>query len=267
MTGRTLDRIFPDLPPVAADAPTALEVHDFHAEGVNGFSLRLRRGEALGIGGLAGQGQRELFMALFGARKATRGEIVVDGESRRIRRPADAIRARDRDRPRARGPQERGLAPADVGARQPDAGGAAAPRRSRGRAPRAGVLPRQSHRRRGSRSGPGRASIQEVGTLSGGNQQKALIGRWLLTEPDVMLLYDITRGVDVATKHDIYELMAELLREGKALLFYSSETEETAHLCHRVLVIREGRLAAELAGDRIDAEELVAAALREHARA
>jgi ribose transport system ATP-binding protein len=111
-----------------------------------------------------------------------------------------------------------------------------------------------------------RPSVQEVGMLSGGNQQKVLIGRWLLAGSDVMLLYDITRGVDVATKHDIYELMLELLGEGKALLFYSSETEETAHLCHRVIVIREGRAAAELAGAEVDAEALVAASLREHVR-
>jgi ribose transport system ATP-binding protein len=111
-----------------------------------------------------------------------------------------------------------------------------------------------------------RPSIQEVGTLSGGNQQKVLIGRWLLAGTDVMLLYDITRGVDVATKHDIYELMLELLEEGKALLFYSSETEETAHLCHRVIVVREGRAAAELSGAEADAEALVAASLREHVR-
>jgi ribose transport system ATP-binding protein len=79
-----------------------------------------------------------------------------------------------------------------------------------------------------------------------------------------MLLYDITRGVDVATKHDIYELMIGLLGEGKALLFYSSETEETAHLCHRVIVVREGRGVAELTGTEADAEALVAASLREH---
>jgi ribose transport system ATP-binding protein len=110
-----------------------------------------------------------------------------------------------------------------------------------------------------------RVAVQEVGTLSGGNQQKVLIGRWLLAEPDIMLLYDITRGVDVGTKHDIYQLMVELIGEGKALLFYSSDTEETAHVCHRVLIMREGRIAGELAGDEINAERLVAAALKEHA--
>jgi ribose transport system ATP-binding protein len=88
-----------------------------------------------------------------------------------------------------------------------------------------------------------------------------LIGRWLLTQPDVLLLFDITRGVDVGTKHDIYELVVQLAAEGKALLYYSSETEEIAQLCNRVLVMREGRIVAEL--DRnADAEAVVAASVR-----
>jgi len=104
------------------------------------------------------------------------------------------------------------------------------------------------------------AALQPVGTLSGGNQQKVLIGRWLLTQPDILLLFDITRGVDVGTKHDIYQLVVELAQEGKALLYYSSETEEIARLCNRVLVMREGRFVAEL--DRsADAESIVAASV------
>jgi ribose transport system ATP-binding protein len=104
------------------------------------------------------------------------------------------------------------------------------------------------------------AALESVGTLSGGNQQKVLIGRWLLTQPDVLLLFDITRGVDVGTKHDIYKLVVELAQEGKALLYYSSETEEIAQLCNRVLVMREGRVVAEL--DRTtDAESIVAASV------
>jgi len=110
-----------------------------------------------------------------------------------------------------------------------------------------------------------RPAVQEVWTLSGGNQQKVLLGRWLLAKSNVLLLYDITRGVDVGTKHDIYELMLDLVREGKSLVFYSSETEEMARLCHRILVMREGRVAAELEGDSTDAEPIVAAAVRENA--
>ena len=114
-----------------------------------------------------------------------------------------------------------------------------------------------------SRSETRNAGLQAVGTLSGGNQQKVLIGRWLLAEPDVLLLFDITRGVDVGTKHDIYQLVVNLAAEGKALLYYSSETEEIAQLCHRVLVMREGRVISELSGPEASAEALVAAALRE----
>jgi ribose transport system ATP-binding protein len=107
--------------------------------------------------------------------------------------------------------------------------------------------------------------MQPVGALSGGNQQKVLVGRWLLAESRVLLLYDVTRGVDVATKHEICELIARLAAEGKAILFYSSDTEELAHLCHRVLVLRGGRIAAELTPPMLDAESIVAAAMRDAA--
>ena len=114
-----------------------------------------------------------------------------------------------------------------------------------------------------SRIGRGRSTNQAVGTLSGGNQQKVVMARWLLTDAQVLLLYDVTRGVDAATKHDIYELVATLAADGKAVLYYSSETEEIANLCHRVLVLREGRIAAELSGPVGDAELIVAASLKE----
>jgi ribose transport system ATP-binding protein len=105
--------------------------------------------------------------------------------------------------------------------------------------------------------------MQPVGTLSGGNQQKVLVGRWLLAESRILLLYDVTRGIDIATKHEIYELMMRLAAEGKAILFYSSDTEELAHLCHRVLVLRDGRIAAALAPPELNAEAIVAAAMHD----
>jgi ribose transport system ATP-binding protein len=102
-----------------------------------------------------------------------------------------------------------------------------------------------------------------VGALSGGNQQKVLIGRWLLAEPRILLLYDVTRGVDVATKHELYELVMQLAAQGHSILLYSSDAEELTHLCHRVLVMREGRIAAELAAPGITAEQIVSAAVRD----
>jgi ribose transport system ATP-binding protein len=100
-----------------------------------------------------------------------------------------------------------------------------------------------------------------VETLSGGNQQKVLVGRWLLADARILLLYDITRGVDIATKQEIYSLICRFGSEGRAILLYSSDTEETAHLCHRVLVLREGRVAAELLGDAVTSDALVRASL------
>jgi ribose transport system ATP-binding protein len=264
MTGRTIDRLYPERAPVPADAPTVLEVHDLHGERVQGVSFALRRGEILGVGGLAGQGQRDLFMTLFGARKLARGETRINGQLRRIRKPADAIHLR----------MGIALVPED---RKTE--GLMLPMSVRdnltlavlGRVAFKGVLKRKTEQELVRRAvgrlhiRTSRPSVQEVATLSGGNQQKVLIGRWLLAESDILLLYDITRGVDVGTKHDIYELMMELVAEGKSLLFYSSETEEMARLCHRVLVMREGRIAAELSGSSADAEAIVAASLREDA--
>jgi ribose transport system ATP-binding protein len=229
---------------------------------VRDVSLTLHQGEILGIGGLAGQGQRELFMTLFGARKASGGKVLVGGRPCRLRKPRDAIRA---GMGIALVPEDRKaeglLLPMSVrdnltlsvldevgwgGVLRP---GAEA-RRVREIVDRLGIR-------------TSRPTVQEAGTLSGGNQQKLLIGRWLVAGAGVLLLYDITRGVDAATKRDIYALMMELAGEGKALLFYSSETEEMAHLCHRVLVMREGVVAAELAGPETDAEAIVTAALVE----
>ncbi len=105
---------------------------------------------------------------------------------------------------------------------------------------------------------------QPVGALSGGNQQKVLLGRWLLTRARILLLYDVTRGVDVATKHEIYELISRLAQDGYAILFYSSDAEELAHLCHRVKVMRRGAFVADLDAEGLSAEAIVAAAMREH---
>ena len=262
MTGRTIDRLYPERHPAPAEGKVMLEARHLEGSRLAGVSLAIRQGEIVGIAGLAGQGQRELFMSLFGASRLSGGEIEIEGVSRRLRSPSDAIRHG----------LAIGLVPED---RKTE--GLMLPMSVRDNLTLA-VLPRISragvvNRRREAAVASDvvrrlqikthRSSVQEVGELSGGNQQKVLIGRWLLTEPKILLLFDITRGVDVATKHDIYKLVSQLALENKAILFYSSETEEIAKLCHRVLVIREGRVTAELQGDRIDAEAIVAAALRD----
>jgi ribose transport system ATP-binding protein len=259
MTGRDVSTAYPE--PEPAGDEVLLEVRSLSAPGVEDVSFTVHAGEIVGVGGLEGQGQAELFAALFGLERPTGGEIEVGGERLRARSPRDAIRAG-----MAFIPQDR------------KADGLLLPMSVRdnltlpvlGRVGRGGVL--DFARERGMVDGiVDRLSIDAkrvtapVGTLSGGNQQKALLGRWLLADSRVLALYDVTRGVDVATKHDIYDLILELAGEGRAVVLYSSDTEEIAHLCHRILVMREGAVAQTLEGPGVDAEEIIGAAFHEHA--
>lgn len=256
MTGRKLEMFYLDPQPLSEHVPI-LAVHDLEANGVQDITLTVHRGEVLGIGGLAGQGQRELLLALFGVNSLHSGTLEIQGKAARIGSPREAIR------------QGLALIPED---RKTE--GLLLPLSVRqnltlpilGRLARAGFISRQREATL-IRSMIEQLAIRTndtdtpVGMLSGGNQQKVLIGRWLLTQARILLLYDITRGVDVATKHDIYELIRRLSEQGHAILFYSTDTEEMAHTCHRVLVMREGRIIDEIAGPHIAPETLVAASI------
>jgi ribose transport system ATP-binding protein len=259
MTGRQVSALFPPLPPLGPAEPV-LEVRGLSSGRVREVDLTVHRGEILGIGGLQGQGQRDLFLSLFGATRLRAGTITIQGQRVAIRHPRDAIGAGIGI---ALVPEDRKVEglflPMSV--------------RQNMTLPVLGGLSRMGYvdlrreteavgrmvRQLGIRT-PGPDHI--VGALSGGNQQKVLIGRWLFTQARILLLYDVTRGVDVATKHDIYELVMTLSAEGRAILYYSSDTGEMAHLCHRVLVMREGRIATELRSPEITADALVRASLR-----
>ncbi|MGH7057545.1 MAG: sugar ABC transporter ATP-binding protein, partial [Acetobacteraceae bacterium] len=232
MTGRRVDALYPALPAVPADSDAALALSDAAIPGHTPtagearpeaeLSFRLGAGEILGIGGLAGQGHRELFLGLFGAPPLGRGKITVGGKPLRIRRPSDAINS--------------GLGIALV-PEDRKTEGLLLPLSVRdnltlpilGRISRLGVIraPTEGRMTRDIIAALGvktPSAAQPVGALSGGNQQKVLLGRWLLAKSRILLLYDVTRGVDVATRHEIYDLMMRLAREGRAILFYSSDT-------------------------------------------
>ncbi|MCF3947722.1 sugar ABC transporter ATP-binding protein [Acidiphilium iwatense] len=262
MTGRRLEALFPARPPAPDGAP-ALELAGARAAGTAQLDLALHPGEILGVGGLAGHGHRALFFGLFGAPGFIEGALRVAGKPRRIRTPRDAIRAGI------------ALVPED---RKSE--GLFLPLKVRDnltlpilrRLSRLGAIDLGAERRIASDTIARLAirtpsAAQPVGALSGGNQQKVLLGRWLLTKARILLLYDVTRGVDVATKHEIYELVVRLAREGYAILFYSSDAEELAHLCRRVLVMRRGAIVADLPAEQLSAEAIVSAAMREAADA
>jgi ribose transport system ATP-binding protein len=234
-----------------------LEVRDLAGGGLRGVRMQARAGEIVGLGGLQGQGQSELLLALFGATAAT-GEVEVDGAPVRLASPRSAA---------ARGIA---LVPGDRGTQ-----GTLPPRSiqenltiaSLGRRSRAGLL-RAAGERSAARSMVDALAIKigelgdPVSSLSGGNAQKVVFGKWLLTEPGVVLLDDPTKGVDVGAKAEIYRIVRRLADEGATVVINSSEDRELVTVCDRVLVMFEGAVHAELVGDEITEQRLVQAALR-----
>ncbi|HTK11088.1 MAG TPA: sugar ABC transporter ATP-binding protein [Ktedonobacteraceae bacterium] len=256
MTGRKLEMFYTEPSPLTAQT-IALQARQLVGQGLHEVSLTAYRGEVLGIGGLAGQGQRELLLSLFGVNHLKSGSIEIEGQGQRITSPRDAIR--------------KGIAliPED---RKTEGLLLPLPLRQNLTLPILNKISRGGFIQRNQEQSLINTMVsqlairtpdaeQPVGALSGGNQQKVLLGRWLLTQARILLFYDVTRGVDVATKHEIYELIRRLSEEGHTILFYSTDTEEIAHICHRVLVMREGRVIAEIIGPHIAPEALVAAAI------
>ncbi|MFI0113044.1 sugar ABC transporter ATP-binding protein [Streptomyces globisporus] len=217
------------------------------------ISMELYAGEVLGLGGLLGSGRSETAKALTGALPLDGGEITVDGKRIGRPTPAAAIRAGISMLPEDR--KAEGIVPG-LSVRE-NIVLAAMPRLSK-----AGIVSRAKQDRivdifmkrlRIKASSP----EQKVGELSGGNQQKVLLARWLCLEPKVLLLDEPTRGIDVGAKAEVQSLIDELAREGLAVLLISSDIEELIEGADRIVVLRGGAVAGELAGDEVDESRLL----------
>ena len=259
MIGRDLKLVYPPKP-ARRDAHPALEVRALGWEQrLSDISFILGRGEIVGLGGLDGQGQRELLLALFGVLSDQQGETRVSGAPIRIGGPAEAKSAQVG---MALIPEDRKteglMLPMSV---RDNLSLAALPRLARGGivdlAREARQVDEIVQRLRIKLGDPG----QPVASLSGGNQQKVVIGKWLMTGARIVLLNDPTRGIDVGTKQELYALMREMADAGAAILFYSTDYDELIGMCDRVLVMYDGRIERELAGDAIDERAIVAASL------
>ncbi|KOU12396.1 sugar ABC transporter ATP-binding protein [Streptomyces sp. NRRL F-2295] len=217
------------------------------------ISLELYAGEVLGLGGLLGSGRSETAKALTGALPLDGGEITVDGKRVGRPTPAAAIRAGISMLPEDR--KAEGIVPG-LSVRE-NIVLAAMPRLSRAgivsRAQQDRIVENFMKRLRIKASGP----EQKVGELSGGNQQKVLLARWLCLEPKVLLLDEPTRGIDVGAKAEVQSLIDELAREGLAVLLISSDIEELIEGADRIVVLRGGAVAGELSGDEVDESRLL----------
>ncbi|HET9532045.1 MAG TPA: ATP-binding cassette domain-containing protein [Blastocatellia bacterium] len=268
MVGREVDQLFPQ--PSHSAGETILEVRNLTVSDpvverrrlVDGVSFSVRKGEVLGIAGLMGAGRSDLLMAIFGAHPGrTTGEIRVGGKTARISSPSDAIRqglgfvTEDRKRyglvleqtilnnmTLASLDRISGRFLTDIDAES--ATGEREMRNLRIKAPNVYTI---------------------AGTLSGGNQQKVVLAKWLLTRPFVLFLDEPTRGIDIGAKQEIYAEINRLASEGLAIVLVSSELPEVLGLCDRVIVLHEGRVTGEFTRNSATPEAVMACATG-HAR-
>jgi rhamnose transport system ATP-binding protein len=254
MVGRRIEQLFPK-EPARIGAPI-LELRNIvRLPATRSVSLVLRAGEIVGLAGLVGSGRSELAQTIFGITPAASGEILLDGRRVVIRTPRTAKRLGIAYLPEDRGSQ--GL----VRALAIGANISLAVLRRLARGPfldggRERRLAEESVARFAIRASGIR---QVVNTLSGGNQQKVVVAKWLATRPRVLILDEPTRGIDVGAKAEVHRMMSELAGQGLAILMISSELPEIMGMSDRVLVMREGRIAGEFLRAEATQERLVAA--------
>jgi ribose transport system ATP-binding protein len=261
MIGREYSHVFPPKPALSpASGVPALEVRNLSwADRLKNVSLDVAPGEIVGLGGLDGQGQRDLLLALFGALRGVSGEMHVDGRQVNVTSPRAAKRKSTRI---ALIPEDRKtdglMLPMSV---RDNLSLAALGGLSRG-----GVIDRKAERQAIERMIELLAIRTDgvdvpVGSLSGGNQQKVVIAKWLMVDPRIILLNDPTRGIDVGTKQELYQLLRKLADSGAAIVFYSTDYDELIGCCDKVLVFYDGSVIRTLSGTEITERALVAGAL------
>jgi ribose transport system ATP-binding protein len=259
MIGRDVKSVFPPRPAQKPTQPPALKVTNLSWAGrLKNIDFEVRPGEVVGLGGLDGQGQRDLLLALFGALTGVGGSVAVNGKvvmlssPRSTNLPGGGIALIPEDRK-----TEGLMMPMSL---RDNLSFAAIDQFSR-----FGLIDRQAEeaaigemiRLLGIRAdgidGP-------VAALSGGNQQKVVIGKWLMTKPQIILLNDPTRGVDVGTKQELYQLLHDLAEAKAAVLFYSTDYAELIGCCDRVLILYDGAIVRVLERDAMSEHNIVASA-------
>ena len=255
MVGRAVDTIFPERHSTPGEEVLTVSGYSHPTEFADiGFTLR--RGEILGFYGLVGAGRSEFMQALFGVTKPAKGACRIDGHIAVIRSPAEAIEKGIVYVPEDRGAQGAVTAmPIFQNVTLPSL--KTTSKEGFTRMAEEFALARSYTERLDLRA----ASLdQNVGELSGGNQQKVVIAKWLATKPKVIILDEPTKGIDVGSKAAVHEFMAELAAEGLSVIMVSSEIPEILGMSDRVIVMREGRIEAEYDREGLTPEKLVRAA-------
>lgn len=260
MIGREYESVFPPKSQTPLDQPPIISVRNYEWQGIlNGIDLDIRPGEVIGLGGLDGQGQKQLQLGLFGTLIGATGTIEIGGQFVDISNPQ---KAKSSDLGMALIPEDRKgeglMLPMTV---RENLSFAALEKVST-----YGIVNTESENKVIAEM-VDLLNIKSdgidgaVGALSGGNQQKVVIGKWLMNKPRIILLNDPTRGIDVGTKQEIYQLLQDLASEGCAILLYSTDYDELIGCCDRVLVMYGGEIVRTLEGDQLTETNLISAAL------
>ena len=260
MVGRDIEHLFPE----RTHQPTkevSLQARRLKRRGVlKDISFELKKGEVLGISGLMGSGRTELARALFGLDPLDSGELLMGGKNILKSNPPERIQAGmaflTEDR--------RGEGLCMEASIEENMTLACAPRYASGPLAwlnRTGIRKGVQQYREAVQLTPGARNDQAVRTLSGGNQQKVVLAKWLLNKPSVILLDEPTRGIDVGAKYEVYSLINELTKQGSAVLVISSELEELIGICDRILTMNLGEITAEFSQSEFDRENILKAAL------
>lgn len=252
MVGRELNEVFHK--EHAAIGDTLLQVKNLSREGVfSDVSFEVKKGEIFGIAGLMGAGRTEVVEALFGVTKRSSGEVLIDGKPVDIQSPRDAI-----DHGMALLTEDRKLTGCYLTLSVKDNMIMASIDKYM-----KGFFVDHKRIEEACTDQVGKLGVktpsleQQIKNLSGGNQQKALISRWLLTDPDILILDEPTRGIDVGAKSEIHKLMSKLAQQGKAIIMISSELPEILGMSDRIMVMSEGRVSGILPREEANQEKLL----------
>jgi rhamnose transport system ATP-binding protein len=255
MAGRAIDQIYPHIASTLGEVVMSVK-NLSHPTEFNNVAFELRRGEILGFYGLVGSGRSEAMLAIMGLNPAARGEFVVCGQTLHARRPGDAIAAGIAYVPEER-QRQGGILGFSV---EHNISLAGLSRFANGiwlsKVRESALCQRMIERLRIKTHSPDTL----LSGLSGGNQQKVVIAKWLGLDPRIVILDEPTKGIDVGAKQAVYQLIAEMVEQGLAVILVSSELPEVMHLAHRTIVMRRGVQVAEFDRDNAHAEQIVAAA-------
>ena len=251
MVGRPIQSYYPGVEPGTQLGETKVALRGAGNDFVDDMTLELRAGEIVGLAGLQGSGRTEIVEGIFGAHPFTRGTLQLDGREVRMTSPRQAVRSRIALITEDRKAQGLALGQSVLDNALLVVRGVFASRTRAARKRVPGILSSLEITARGVE--------QEVQYLSGGNQQKVVLAKWLVTDPQVVLFDEPTRGIDVGAKVAVYTLMRRLAAEGKAVLMVSSELPEVIGMSDRIIVMHDGRISAELPACSSELQVLAAA--------